>query len=292
METSTKTTISIEATINASVEKVWQNWTSTNAITKWNSASPEWHTPKAEHDLQPGGRFTYRMEARDGSFGFDFGGVFDIVKPNEYLETTLDDGRKVKTTLTRKENETHLSQTFEAEETHSVEQQRQGWQNILDSFKNYVKTLNDKIKLHYEIRINAPVKKVYDTMIDKKQYSIWTAPFCPTSHFEGSWEKGSKILFIGTDEKGEKGGMVASVAENNPGKFISLEYMGILKGEEEITTGKDAEDWKGGYENYTFTEENGSTRLSVDMSGTKELQDFFSATWPLALNKLKEISQQ
>lgn len=292
METSTKTTISIEATINASVEKVWQNWTSTNAITKWNSASPEWHTPKAQHDLQPGGRFTYRMEARDGSFGFDFGGVFDIVKPNEYLETTLDDGRKVKTTLTRKGNETHLSQTFEAEETHSVEQQRQGWQNILDSFKNYVETLNDKIKLHYEIRINAPVKKVYDTMIDKKQYSIWTAPFCPTSHFEGSWEKGSKILFIGTDEKGEKGGMVASVAENNPGKFISLEYMGILKGEEEITTGKDADDWKGGYENYTFTEENGSTRLSVDMSGTKELQDFFSATWPLALNKLKEISEQ
>lgn len=292
METSTKTTISIEATINASVEKVWQNWTSTNAITKWNSASPEWHTPKAEHDLQPGGRFTYRMEARDGSFGFDFGGVFDIVKPDEYLETTLDDGRKVKTTLTRKGNETHLSQTFEAEETHSVEQQRQGWQNILDSFKNYVETLNDKIKLHYEIRINAPVKKVYDNMIDKTQYTIWTAPFCPGAYFEGSWEKGSKILFIGTDEKGEKGGMVAHIAENTPEKFISIEYKGILKGDEEITAGKEAGVWIGGYENYTFTEENGSVLLSVDMLGIKEFEGFFSETWPLALNKLKEISEQ
>lgn len=146
METSTKTTISIEAIINAPVEKVWQNWTSTSAITKWNSASPEWYTPQANHDLQPGGRFTYRMEARDGSFGFDFGGVFDVVKPNEYLETTLDDGRKVKTTLTSKGNETHLSQIFEAEETHTIEQQRQGWQNILDSFKDYVETLLLNIK--------------------------------------------------------------------------------------------------------------------------------------------------
>jgi uncharacterized protein YndB with AHSA1/START domain len=292
METSTKTTISIEATINASVEKVWQNWTSTNAITKWNSASPEWHTTKAAHDLQPGGKFNYRMEARDGSFGFDFSGIFDVIKPQEYIETTLDDGRKVKTTLTSKEDKTHLSQTFEAEETHSIDQQREGWQNILNSFKNYVETLNDKVQLHYEITINAPVQKIYDAMIDKKQYSIWTAPFCPDSYFEGSWEKGSKILFIGTNEKGEKGGMVAHVAENIPHQFISLEYMGLLKGDEEITTGKEAEDWKGGFENYTFTAENGGVLLSVNISGTKELQDFFSATWPLALNKLKEISEK
>jgi uncharacterized protein YndB with AHSA1/START domain len=292
METSTKTTVSIDATINASVEKVWQNWTSTNAITKWNSASPDWHTTKAEHQLQPGGKFSYRMEARDGTFGFDFSGVFDVVKPNEYLESTLDDGRKVKTALIRKGNETHLSQTFEAEETNPADMQREGWQNVLNSFKNYVETLNDHIQLHYEITINAQAKKVYDTMIDKEQYSVWTAAFCPGSYFEGSWAKGSKILFIGTDEKGEKGGMVARVAENISEKFISLEYMGLLKGDEEITTGPEAEDWKGGFENYTLTEKDGSVLLSVDISGTKELQDFFSETWPLALNKLKEISEQ
>jgi hypothetical protein len=86
--------------------------------------------------------------------------------------------------------------------------------------------------------------------------------------------------------------MVARVAENISGKFISLEYIGLLKGDEEITTGPEAEDWKGGFENYTFTEKDGSVLLSVDISGTKELQDFFSETWPLALNKLKEISEQ
>jgi len=292
METSTKTNITIEATIKASVEKVWQNWTSTNAITKWNTASPEWHTTKAEHELKPGGKFSYRMEAKDGSFGFDFSGIFDVVKPNEYLESTIEDGRKVKTTLTRKGDETHLSQTFEAEDTHPVDFQREGWQNILNNFRNYVETLNDHVQLHYEISINAPIQKVYDTMISKDQYTVWTEPFCPGSYFEGSWQKGSKILFIGTDEQGNKGGMVAEVAENIPGKFISLEYMGVLKGEEEITTGKEAEDWKGGFENYTFTEKDGGVVVAVDVSGTKDLQDFFSETWPQALNKLKEICEQ
>lgn len=143
MKTSEKTTISISAAIHANAEKVWQNWTDTHAIISWNSASPEWHTTKADHDLQPGGKFSYRMEAKDGSFGFDFSGIFDVVKPNEYLETTLGDGRKVKTTLTSNGNETQLSQTFEAEETHSIDQQRDGWQNILNNFKSYVENLKD-----------------------------------------------------------------------------------------------------------------------------------------------------
>lgn len=138
----TKTPVTIETTIHAPVEKIWENWTSTDAITQWNSASSEWHTPKAEHELQPGGRFVYRMEAKDGSFGFDFSGTFEVIKPNEYLESILDDGRKVKVTFTGKGNETLVSQTFEAEETHSIDQQRSGWQNILDNFKQYVETLH------------------------------------------------------------------------------------------------------------------------------------------------------
>lgn len=138
-----KTNISISATIHAPVAKVWQNWTDTQAITQWNSASPEWHTTKATHELKPGGRFTYRMEAKDGSFGFDFSGIFDTVKPNEYLETTLDDGRQVKTTFTVQGDKTQLTQIFEAEQTHSIVQQQEGWQNILNNFKNYVENLND-----------------------------------------------------------------------------------------------------------------------------------------------------
>ena len=136
----TKTVITVEADVKAPVAKVWECWTDTDAITKWNAASPDWHCPKADHELKPGGKFNYRMEAKDGSFGFDLTGVFTVVSPYEYLETTFDDGRKVKTTFTAKGSETHISEAFEAEETHSIEMQRGGWQAILDNFKKYVET--------------------------------------------------------------------------------------------------------------------------------------------------------
>ena len=138
-----KTLINISTTVNAPVEKVWQHWTNPQAIIKWHTASPDWHTPKAEQELQPEGKFSYRMEAKDGSFGFDFSGVFDEVKPNNYLEYTLDDGRKVTVNFTSKGNESYIEQSFEPEKTIPVEMQRGGWQNILDNFKQYVENLKD-----------------------------------------------------------------------------------------------------------------------------------------------------
>jgi uncharacterized protein YndB with AHSA1/START domain len=82
-------TITIETTVAAPVSKVWSLWTDPSHITKWSSATPEWHTPRAEHELKPGGTFNYRMEAKNGSMGFDFGGVFDVVTPDKYLEYTI-----------------------------------------------------------------------------------------------------------------------------------------------------------------------------------------------------------
>jgi uncharacterized protein YndB with AHSA1/START domain len=96
MATQGKTIISVENTVNAPVEKVWQYWTKPEHIIQWNSASDDWHTPYAENDLSVGGSFVSRMEARDGSFGFDFGGIYDAIITNEYIEYTLGDGRKVK----------------------------------------------------------------------------------------------------------------------------------------------------------------------------------------------------
>ena len=138
METAAKTEITIETTINAPVEKVWKFWTLPEHITKWNSASDDWHTPKAENDLRVGGKFAARMEAKDGSFGFDFGGVYDAVKTNELIRYTIGDGRKVAVHFTPNGNETKLSETFEAENTNPVEMQRGGWQAILNNFKKYV----------------------------------------------------------------------------------------------------------------------------------------------------------
>jgi len=136
METQNKT-VTIENTINAPVEKVWEYWTKPEHIIKWNNASDDWHTPRAENDLRVGGSFVARMEAKDGSMGFDFGGTYDDVKSNEYIEYTIGDGRKVKVNFTPGGGTTKVVESFEAENTHPVEMQRAGWQSILDNFKKY-----------------------------------------------------------------------------------------------------------------------------------------------------------
>jgi len=137
METKEKTVITVESTVNAPVEKVWEYWTKPEHITQWCSASDDWHTPTAKNDLKVGGSFASRMEAKDGSMGFDFGGVYDAIRQNAYIEYTMNDGRKVKVTFTPDGNATKISESFEAENTNPLEMQKGGWQAILDSFKKY-----------------------------------------------------------------------------------------------------------------------------------------------------------
>jgi uncharacterized protein YndB with AHSA1/START domain len=141
METSNKVTITVETTVQKPVAEVWKYWTEPQHITKWSFASDDWHAPNAENDLRVGGRFLTRMEAKDGSFGFDFGGVYDEVKTNEFISYTLDDGRKVAITFDRKDNDTKVIETFEAETTNPVEMQEAGWQAFLDNFKKYSESL-------------------------------------------------------------------------------------------------------------------------------------------------------
>jgi uncharacterized protein YndB with AHSA1/START domain len=138
METANATKVTIESIINAPAEKVWKYWTSPEHITRWNSPSPDWHSPRAENDVRVGGKFMSRMEARDGSAGFDFGGVYDEVNENARLAYTMGDGRKVTVDFTQNGNETKVVETFDAETMHPVDFQRAGWQAILDNFKNYV----------------------------------------------------------------------------------------------------------------------------------------------------------
>ena len=139
-------TITIQAVISAAVEKVWELYTTPEHVMQWNHASDEWHSPKAENDLTPGGKFNYRMEAKDGSAGFDFWGIYDKIKRDEFIEYTMGDGRKVKVAFTKNKNETRIETTFSAESTHPIELQRAGWQAILNNFKKYVElTYHDKI---------------------------------------------------------------------------------------------------------------------------------------------------
>lgn len=140
METQEKTIITVENTVNAPVQKVWDYWTKPEHITKWNHASDDWHSPWAKADFREGGSFAARMEARDGSMGFDFGGVYDVIRPNDYIEYTIGDGRKVKIIFTSSGNTTKVVESFEAEDTNPIEMQKGGWQAILDNFKKYTES--------------------------------------------------------------------------------------------------------------------------------------------------------
>jgi uncharacterized protein YndB with AHSA1/START domain len=138
MNTSERPIITISTLVAAPVQKVWDCWNDPAHITQWNQASPEWHAPHASNDLRPGGQLNCRMEAKDGSMGFDFIGEYTLVEAPGRLEYFMPgDGRKVQVTFTAEGENTRVTETFEAEGEHSLELQEQGWAAILDSFKRH-----------------------------------------------------------------------------------------------------------------------------------------------------------
>lgn len=124
--------ISVKTLVNAPVEKVWEYWTQPQHITRWNFASIDWQSPAAENDLRENGRFSYRMEAKDGSHGFDFKGEYDSVEPRKRISYTMDDGRKADVFFRVNGASTEVEEIFEVEKTHSKEIQQTGWQTILE----------------------------------------------------------------------------------------------------------------------------------------------------------------
>lgn len=152
-----------------------------------------------------------------------------------------------------------------------------------------------KTKLHFSISIQSPAAVVYDKMLglsDLSNYECWTALFNPTSTYEGSWEKDSKILFIGVDENGAKGGMVSYIAENKPNEFVSIQHKGLYQNGVEVLDGPDVEKWANGFENYSFSENNGVTTVNVDLDSNEDFADYMNEAFPLALAKLKEICEK
>ena len=132
--------ITIEATVNAPVEKVWEAWNDPADIMQWNTADPSWHTPSSENDLRINGKFKNRMEAKDGSFGFDFEGIYNKVELHKEIAYTMADGRTASTLFAEKNGKTTLTTTFDAETENDPEFQKQGWQSILDNFVKYAES--------------------------------------------------------------------------------------------------------------------------------------------------------
>ena len=134
--------ISVEALVKSDINAVWCAWTTPDDINQWNAASDDWHNPRSVNDLRVGGRFSYRMEARDGSMGFDFEGTYTKIDENRLIEYKMDDGRLVSIDFRSENDGVRVIETFDAEDESSAEQQRQGWQSILDNFVRHVDALN------------------------------------------------------------------------------------------------------------------------------------------------------
>lgn len=132
--------LKVTAEIKAPIEKVWNAYTQPEHITKWNQASEDWYCPHAENDLKVGGKYNARMEAKDGSFGFDFEAVYDEVVDGEKLSYNMLDGRNATTEFISDGTNTQVSTTFDPENQNPIEMQQGGWQAILNSFKNYVES--------------------------------------------------------------------------------------------------------------------------------------------------------
>jgi len=132
--------ITVKTTVQAPIEKAWEFWTKPEHITKWTNASDDWHTPRAENDLTVGGKFLTRMEAKDGSFGFDFEGIYDEITLHKYISYTMADGRTVSILFGGTATETTITETFDPENQNPVDMQQSGWQSILDNFKKYTES--------------------------------------------------------------------------------------------------------------------------------------------------------
>lgn len=141
METKAKTTVTVVTTVQQTPEKAWEVWTTPAHITQWNFAADTWHCPQAVNDLRPGGRFSWRMEAKDGSLGFEYAGVYEQVTPYNSIVARLDDDRQVRVAFEDLNGETKVTEHFEADAQHSVDLQLAGWQAILDNFKKHAESI-------------------------------------------------------------------------------------------------------------------------------------------------------
>lgn len=138
---SEKVNITVQVTVNVPVEKAWECWTEPRHITKWNFATEDWKCPSAKNDLRVGGQFSSRMEAEDGSMGFDFSGVYTNVEASKNIEYRIDDGRLVSIVFHDLGGQTRIVETFEAENKYPVEMQQAGWQAIMDNYKKHVESI-------------------------------------------------------------------------------------------------------------------------------------------------------
>ncbi len=281
----------VRTEISAPIHVVWNLWILPYHIKKWNSAHESWHTPSATNNFYVGGRFSYTMASVDGKHSFDFAGTYTKITEYKTIEHVLDDERSVRIDFENIDGKTVVTETFELETTNDPDMQVMGWQAILNHFQQYTEALLPEL-LQYERRLSATPEKLFTTIISKPSYEAWTSVFNPTSRFEGSWDEGSTILFLGTDASGNLGGMVAKIKEVIANAFISIFHLKEWKEGDTIDKDYVIPDTES-LENYQLLPVENGTLLVVDMIGDfSQYKNYFDETWPKALEKLDQISTQ
>jgi uncharacterized protein YndB with AHSA1/START domain len=147
-------------------------------------------------------------------------------------------------------------------------------------------------KLKFSILLNATRKKVWDTLFQDAAYRIWTAEFAEGSFFEGTWEKGTEIRFLGPDENGNFGGMYSRIAENVEHEFISIEHLGMISNGIIDTTSEEVKKWTPAFENYLLLAKDNQTELKIELDTSEEYAPMFEEMWPRALKSLKNLCEQ
>lgn len=287
-----KLVITVSTTVNAPLQRVWDLFTGPMHIIHWNHASDDWQTSYAENDVRQGGTFLSRMEARDGSEGFDFEGIYSEVIPGKTLAYTMTDGRNVHISFCEKEGSTRVTESFDAEDQNSAELQRAGWQAILTNFKKYAEGYGPKEMLHFEITIGNTPENIFRIMLEDKAFREWTSPFNADSRFTGSWDKGERIMFLGTDPDGKTGGMLCRIRENIPGKFLSIESIREIIDGSEVSGDQKTGPWSGSLENYSLKPVGHKTLLCIDTDVPADFRPFFMEAWPKALEILRSLCER
>lgn len=243
--------ITVKTTVDASPETTWALYTNPVHVRQWNNASEDWITPIAENDLRKGGKLKYRMEAKDGSTGFDFEGTFDKVEPFEALDYTIADGRHVMVRFQPSGKYTTVQVSFEAESVHSRELQEQGWQAILVNFRRFVSYTNEFKPIQFAIKIQSPKQHVWTQMTAPDTYREWAGAAWPGSYFEGKWIEGSTISFFDKNRSGTKSILVL----HRPFDVSIAEHVACYDNGAEVADSDQARSWVGSKECYYFKEQ-------------------------------------
>ena len=222
------------------------------------------------------------MEAKDGSFGFDFEAIYDEIKAGEGFTYSFGD-RKATVEFNSVGNQTEIKIVFDPENDNPIEMQKGGWQAILNSFKSYVENLKLEFKkVSFSIQINASKQKVWEALWSEANYGQWTSVFGEGNKAISDWNEGSKIQFVANDG----GGLFSIIEKNVINEQIIFKHLGELKNGEEIPN-----EWSGAREKYFLEEINGTTTLRVEMDTKEECTDYFNDAFPKALQIIKQISE-